>query len=97
MATAANKNGLRYAFHPSNLTLAWRTRLGCSDIEDEHISTARGGGYVCAVSSDTAIGGVSYNRSVRAFNPLTGALVWAKGFSEVLYDGTPRRCRSTGF
>ncbi|MFZ0829698.1 MAG: PQQ-binding-like beta-propeller repeat protein [Thermoplasmata archaeon] len=87
MVTAANKNGILYALYQSNLTLAWEAPLCCTDVEDEHISTAWGGGYVYAVSSDTTVGGVSYNSSVRAFNPRTGVVVWAKGFSDSSYDG----------
>ncbi|MGP8067544.1 MAG: PQQ-binding-like beta-propeller repeat protein [Thermoplasmata archaeon] len=88
MVTAANKDGFLYAFYQSNLTLAWEQRICCLDSgEDEHISTAWGGGLVYAVSSDTTIGGANYNSSVRAFNPLTGAVVWQDPFTLTSYDG----------
>jgi outer membrane protein assembly factor BamB len=90
MVTAANKNGYLYAFYQSNLTLAWEEIICChvrNSSEDEHISTAWGGGLVYAVSSITAIGGVTYNSSVLALNPLTGAIVWAKGLSQVSFNG----------
>ncbi len=86
MLTAADKNGLLYAFYQSNLTVAWAASL-CSPDSGEHISTAWGGGHVYAVSGETAIAGVEYNSSVRAFNPLTGTVVWARGFSEPSYYG----------
>ncbi len=88
MVTAANKDGFLYAFYQSNLTLAWEQRICCLNSgEDEHISTAWGGGLVYAVSSDTTIGGVNYNSSVRAFNPLTGSVVWQDPFTLTSYDG----------
>ncbi|MGA3021816.1 MAG: PQQ-binding-like beta-propeller repeat protein [Thermoplasmata archaeon] len=88
MVSVANKNGYLYAFYQSNLTLAWEHLICCQDSsQDEHISTAWGGGYVYVVSPITTIGGVTYNSSVRAFNPLTGAIVWQEGFSQTSYDG----------
>lgn len=88
MVTAANKNGILYAFYQSNLTLAWEQRICClNSTQDEHISTSWGGGHVYAVSSITTIGGVTYNSSVRAFNPLTGAMIWQDGFNESAFYG----------
>jgi outer membrane protein assembly factor BamB len=88
MVTAPDKNGILYAFYQSNLTLAWEQPICCKNSsQDEHISTAWGGGYVYAVSSSTTIGGVTYNSSVREFNPLTGAIVWQEGFSQTSYNG----------
>ena len=88
MVTAANKNGILYALYQSNLTLAWDQRIcGCGDGQDEHISTAWGGGYVYAISSITTVGGVVYNSSVFAFNPLTGAIVWERGFTQSSFYG----------
>jgi len=87
MVTAANKNGILYAFYQSNLTLAWDQPICCQVAQDEHISAAWGGGHVYAVGSDTTIGGVSFNSSVSAFDPNTGALVWEDGFSQSSYYG----------
>ena len=87
MLTAANKNGILYAFYQSNLTLAWEHRICCASSQDEHISTAWGGGLVYAVGATTEIGGVTYGSSVLAFDPLTGSIVWEKGFSQSSYKG----------
>jgi outer membrane protein assembly factor BamB len=87
MVTAANKNGVLYAFYQANLTLAWQQPVCCQEIQDDHISTAYGGGYVFAVGSATTIGGVSFNSSVTAFNPLTGSVVWQDGLSQSSFLG----------
>jgi outer membrane protein assembly factor BamB len=88
MVTAANKNGILYALYQSNLTLAWEQRICCVNAsEDEHISTAWGGGYVYALGSGMNIDGVNYNSSVVAFNPLTGAIVWERGFAQSSFQG----------
>jgi outer membrane protein assembly factor BamB len=88
MVTAANKNGILYALFQSNLTLAWEQRICCVNVsEDEHISTAWGGGYVYALGSGATINGVNYNSSVFAFNPLTGAIVWERGFAQSSFQG----------
>ena len=39
------------------------------------------------VSANTTIKGVNYNSSVRAYNPLTGDLVWQRGLSQTSYYG----------
>ena len=83
LVTAPNKNGILYAFYQSNLSIAWQQPICCQDnSQAQRISTAWGGGYVYAVSAETTIGGVVYNSSVRAFQPLTGAIVWQDGFPE---------------
>ncbi len=87
MVTAANKNGYLYAFYQSNLTLAWQQRVCCQMGQDDHFSTAWGGGYVYSVGAVTSIGGVPYNSSVRAFSPLNGTEIWKKGFPESSFSG----------
>lgn len=87
MVTAPNKNGFLYALYQSNLTLAWQQRICCANAQDDHFSTAWGGGYVYAVGANTTLGRSSYNSSVRAFNPSTGAEIWMDGFTESSYGG----------
>ncbi|MGD0718326.1 MAG: PQQ-binding-like beta-propeller repeat protein [Thermoplasmata archaeon] len=88
MLTAADKNGYLYALYQSNLTLAWEYKICCQMAgQDEHISTSWGGGYVYALSSSTTVNGGAYNSSVRAFDPLTGAVVWARGLSQSSMGG----------
>ncbi len=83
MLSAANKNGILYAFYQSNLTVAWEQRVCCGPLgENEHISTAYADNSVFSVSSITSIAGVTYNSSVRAFNASTGALEWQDGFPQ---------------
>lgn len=81
MVTAADKNGILYAFYQSNLTLVWQQRLCCQiGSHNEQVSTSYGGGYVYAVGPATVIGGVDYASTVSAFNPLTGQTVWQDTF-----------------
>ncbi|MCI4343420.1 MAG: PQQ-binding-like beta-propeller repeat protein [Thermoplasmata archaeon] len=88
MVTAANKNGVLYAFDQSNLTLVWNRTICCQNhTQIEHISTAWGGGYVYAVGALTTIGSVVYNSSVWEIDPLTGATMWVRGFSQTSEDG----------
>jgi PKD repeat protein len=87
MVTAANKNGFLYGFYQSNLTLAWQERVCCQMDEDDHISTAWGGGYVYAVGAETSIGGVTFNSSVHAFDPINGSEEWKEGFPGISYFG----------
>ncbi len=88
MVTAADKNGILYGFYQSNLTLAWQQRLCYENAtQDDHFSTAYGGGYVYAVGCDTTIDGVSYHSSITAVNPLTGTIVWQHGFPEPSVNG----------
>jgi outer membrane protein assembly factor BamB len=87
MVTAANKNGFLYGFYQSNLTLAWQARVCCQMDEDDHFSTAWGGGYVFAVGAETSIGGLTFNSSVHAFDPNNGTEVWKQGFPETSYPG----------
>jgi outer membrane protein assembly factor BamB len=87
MVTVPDKNGYLYAFYQSNLTLAWEQKICCEDGQSDHFSTAWGGGYVYAVNPKITLGGVAYNSSVEAFNPLTGAIVWQDGFNESSFYG----------
>jgi outer membrane protein assembly factor BamB len=88
MLTAANKNGVLYAFDQSNLTLVWNRTICCqTHTQIEHISTAWGGGLIYAVGALTTLGSVVYNSSVWALDPLTGATVWVRGFSQSSQEG----------
>lgn len=87
MVTAANKNGYLYAFYQGNLTLAWQQRICCQQDEDDHFSTAWGGGYVYAVGAETSIAGITFNSSVRALDPTNGTVVWKDGFTQTSYYG----------
>jgi outer membrane protein assembly factor BamB len=87
MVTAANKNGNLYAFYQSNLTLAWQARVCCGTYQDDHFSTSWGGGSVYAVGAETSIGGVQFNSSVHAYNPVNGSEEWKVGFPESSYSG----------
>ncbi len=87
MVAAANKNGLLYSFYQSDLTLAWQQRVCCLAAEDDHFSTAWGGGTLYAVGADSSVGGESYNSSVHAFDPLTNTTIWRDGFQESSYGG----------
>jgi outer membrane protein assembly factor BamB len=88
MVTAANKNGVLYAFDQSNLTLVWNRTICCTNhTQIDHVSTAWGGGYIFAVGALTTIGSTVYNSSIWAIDPLTGATVWERGFSESAQGG----------
>ena len=92
MVTAADKNGILYAFYQTNLTIAWQHLICCRTPTggvkaDEHISTSYGGGLVYAIGPATTIGGVLYNSSATAIDPRTGAIVWQDGFNQTSYDG----------
>lgn len=87
MVTVANKNGVLYAFDQASLTKPlWQVTI-CNVTGNEHISTAWGGEYVYAVSTKTTIGTTSYASAVWALNPLTGKVIWKKGFTVTSANG----------
>ncbi len=88
MVAGINKNGFLYAFDRSNLALGpiWSEQIAvggicptCGDASVASMAFAQGLLYVGG--GNTTIGGVGYQGAVRAINPTTGAVVWARGLS----------------
>jgi outer membrane protein assembly factor BamB len=80
MVAAVNKNSILYAWHQSNLSLAWDVRVSDPGPPNETITSAAWNGqYLFDISRRTSIDGVAYNESIRAFNGLTGQIVWQLG------------------
>jgi outer membrane protein assembly factor BamB len=85
MIGACNKNGLYYALDRDHLSAGpvWELRVGVSATDpDACIGTASTDGHLLYVpGNETTINGVTYEGSVRAVNPMTGAIVWEHGFN----------------
>ena len=88
MVAGVNKNGFLYAFDRSNLALGpvWSEQIAiggicptCGDASVASMAFAQGLLYVGG--GNTTIAGVGYPGAVRAINPTTGAVVWARGLA----------------
>jgi outer membrane protein assembly factor BamB len=88
MVAGINKNGFLYAFDRSNLALGpvWSEQIAvggicptCGDASVSSMAFAQGLLYVGG--GNTSINGVGYQGAVRAINPTTGAVVWARGLA----------------
>jgi polyvinyl alcohol dehydrogenase (cytochrome) len=77
IVTAENKNGYLYAWYQSNLTLLWEDKIAAD--ADDHYPTAEVNGRLFAVGGSFTSGGVTYNSSISAINPATGAFLWRVG------------------
>ena len=83
LVAAANKNGILYAFQRSNISAGpvWQQRIanGGSDPtagDGTASSGAVGGGEYFEAGGTVTIGNATYNGSVSALNPATGAVLW---------------------
>lgn len=85
MIGACDKNGVFYALDRDHLSAGpvWQRRIGPAFPDPRAcIGTASYDGNVLYVpGNQTTIGGVNYLGSVRALNPMTGALIWEQGFN----------------
>jgi outer membrane protein assembly factor BamB len=88
MVAGIDKNGFLYAFDRSNLALGpvWSEQIAvggiCPTCGDASVaSMAFAQGLLFVAGGNTAIGGVGYQGAVRAINPTSGAVVWARGLA----------------
>jgi outer membrane protein assembly factor BamB len=88
LVAAVNKNGILYAFGQNNLRAGpvWRTRLAqggpCPTCGDGSVSTGLfDGRRLYFAGGRTTIRGRSYRGSIRALDPATGMVTWARGLS----------------
>ncbi len=88
MVAGINKNGFLYAFDRSNLALGpiWSEQIAvggicptCGDASVSSMAFAQGLLYVGG--GNTTINGVGYQGAIRAIDPTTGAVVWARGLA----------------
>ena len=88
MVAGVNKNGFLYAFDRTNLALGplWSEQVAvggicptCGDASVASMAFAQGTLYVGG--GNTTINGVGYQGAVRAVNPTTGAVLWARGLA----------------
>jgi outer membrane protein assembly factor BamB len=86
LVAAVNKNGILYAFRQRNLHAGpvWRTRLAqggpCPDCGDGSVSTGFfDGRRLYFAGGRTTIRGRSYRGSIRALDPASGRVTWARG------------------
>ena len=88
MVAGIDKNGFLYAFDRSNLALGpiWSEQIAiggicptCGDASVASMAFAQGLLYVAG--GNTTIAGLGYPGAVRAINPTTGAVVWARGLA----------------
>ena len=94
LVAGINKNGFLYAFLRSNIAAGpvWYDQVAISGIcptcgDGSVSSMAFAQGLLYAAGGNTTINGVGYPGAVRAVDPATGTIVWARGLAE------PRRPR----
>lgn len=78
---AINKNGMLYDWYQSNLTLRWEHRISIQTY-DVVANVAFGGGRIYAIGPSTVFEGATYNASVRAIDPQSGATLWEAGLPD---------------
>lgn len=94
MVAATDKNGFLYAFDRSNLALGqvWSEQVAvggiCPECGDGSVSSmAFANGLLYVGGGNTTINGSRYQGAVRAINPTTGAVVWARGLASPVIPG----------
>ena len=94
MVAGTDKNGFLYAFDRSNLALGpiWSEQVAvggiCPECGDGSVSSmAFANGLLYVGGGNTTINGIGYQGSVRALNPTTGAVVWARGLASPVIPG----------
>jgi outer membrane protein assembly factor BamB len=79
---ACNKNGIFYAVRQSNMTLAWKQRIGKSSLRPRNGSCIAApvydGKHLFFGGNATTIGTTATPGSVQERSPATGALIWEK-------------------
>jgi polyvinyl alcohol dehydrogenase (cytochrome) len=102
LLAVVNKNGYVYAFDRARVGQGpvWRSQIAGPDLNVS--STAFGNGLLYAAGSKGSWQGTAYNGSVRALNPVTGAVVWFVAVTQsiwpaltyangLVFDGAGRR------
>ena len=89
MVAGINKNGFLYAFDRTNLALGpiWADQVAiggiCPTCGDASVSSmAFAQGLLFVAGGNTTIGGVGYPGAMRAIDPTTGSVVWARGLAD---------------
>jgi polyvinyl alcohol dehydrogenase (cytochrome) len=98
LVSAANKNGILYAFSRDNVSAGpvWSRRIAAGAVGED---PAAGGAYsngiyalnrIYYAGGGTSIGGRTVTGSIRALNPATGAVIWetelpGKPFGQLAY------------
>ncbi len=81
-----NKDGYLYAFNRNNLAAGpiWRTYIAYTGGEYSSVSTgAFGDGRFYQAGGNTLIDGKGYEAAVRALDPATGKVLWARGITGI--------------
>jgi outer membrane protein assembly factor BamB len=84
LIAAINKNGYLYAFNRNNLAAGpiWRTYIAFAGGEESSISSGVfGDGRFYQAGGNTLIDGKGYEAAVRALDPATGKVLWARGIT----------------
>jgi outer membrane protein assembly factor BamB len=89
LVAGINKNGFLYAFDRSNLALGpiWSEQIAvggiCPTCGDASVaSMAYAQGLLFVGGGNTSINGIGYAGAVRAVDPTTGNVVWARGLAD---------------
>ncbi len=101
LVAATNKNGFTYAYNRSNVGSGaiWQTQIAtggaCPACGAGSVSSgAFGGGRLYIAGGNTTINGVSFQGSVDALNPSTGAFLWQHGTNGIVLAASDLRQRA---